>query len=263
MFKWHKSKVLYEKPPTPVMAPEPGRRAEVRIIPDRRHPGRGWVDFAPERSGAGRVAYVTSRLLGPCLGTGRTVATPRGETPIERLRPGDQVITRDNGIQTVRWIKVRRFGRRMFRVNPHLLPILIEKGALGEGLPERAMLVSPNQRLLAPADKTAIHVPGNDAMVAAKHLLDNDTIRQVNIMGMTYVQVMFDKTEAVLSNGVWTETFHPHDREIGARGNAQRNELFELFPELKDIPERNGAGRVSREALRASTLHADPARATV
>jgi hypothetical protein len=37
----------------------------------------------------------------------------------------------------------------------------------------------------------------------------------------------------VLSNGSWTESFQPGDYTLKGMGNAQRNEIFELFPELQ------------------------------
>ncbi|MCB1347866.1 MAG: hypothetical protein KDK11_04195, partial [Maritimibacter sp.] len=39
--------------------------------------------------------------------------------------------------------------------------------------------------------------------------------------------------EVVLSNGAWTESFQPGDYALAGVGNAQRQELFELFPELQ------------------------------
>jgi hypothetical protein len=37
----------------------------------------------------------------------------------------------------------------------------------------------------------------------------------------------------VLSNGAWTESFQPGDHSLKGIGNAQRAEIFELFPELE------------------------------
>mgnify|MGYP003561850666 FL=1 len=38
-----------------------------------------------------------------CFANGTRIATPRGERPVEDIRPGDRVMTRDNGPQPVRW----------------------------------------------------------------------------------------------------------------------------------------------------------------
>jgi hypothetical protein len=52
-------------------------------------------------------------------------------------------------------------------------------------------------------------------------------------MATTYIHFMFDRHEVVLSNGAWTESFQPGDYSLKGLGNAQRNEILELFPELK------------------------------
>ena len=235
MFGWSSMKAaLFVKPETGVDK-VPQMPARARILRSRKFPGVGIVDFAPERNGAARICFVSGKKTGRCLRTGRSVATPRGEICIDKLRPGDPVITRDNGIQPVKGIRLRRFSRRMFEANPHLWPVLIERGALGDGLPERAMILTPNQRILAPLTlERKTDERGADGMLAARQLIDNHTIRQVKIMGMEHVHLEFERTEAVLSNGVWVECFQPHDREIGAEGDAQRNELFVLYPEMRD-----------------------------
>jgi hypothetical protein len=49
----------------------------------------------------------------------------------------------------------------------------------------------------------------------------------------TYIHIMFEQHEVVLSDGAWTESFQPGDQTLAGVGNAQRNEIFELFPELE------------------------------
>jgi len=50
---------------------------------------------------------------------------------------------------------------------------------------------------------------------------------------------MFDKHEVVLGNGAWTESFQPGDYSLQGLGNSQRNEIFELFPELRGAQGRD------------------------
>ncbi len=115
----------------------------------------------------------------------------------------------------------------------HLQPILIRQGALGNGLPERDMMVSPNHRVLVANDKTALYFEESEVLVAAKHLTGLDGVDVVDIAGVTYIHFMFDQHEVVLSDGAWTESFQPGDQSLKGIGNAQRNEIFELFPELQ------------------------------
>ena len=50
----------------------------------------------------------------------------------------------------------------------------------------------------------------------------------------TYIHFMFDRHEVVLADGAWTESFQPGDVTLGGMGNSQRNEIFELFPDLRE-----------------------------
>ncbi len=168
----------------------------------------------------------------PCFTPGTLIATPRGERLVEDLRVGDQVITRDNGIQEIRWAGTKKLGWRDFMLAEHLQPVLIRAGALGGGLPERDMLVSPNHRVLVANDRTALYFEEREVLVAAKHLVDNKGISRVQSMGAAYIHFMFDHHEVVLSNGAWTESFQHGDYSLKGVGNAQRSEILELFPEL-------------------------------
>ena len=60
---------------------------------------------------------------------------------------------------------------------------------------------------------------------------------------------MFDRHEVVLSNGCWSESFQPGDYSLAGIGNAQRTEIFELFPELESETGLEGY-QAARRALR-------------
>lgn len=63
---------------------------------------------------------------------------------------------------------------------------------------------------------------------------------------MAYIHFMFDQHEVVLSNGAWTESFQPGDYTLRGIGNAQRQEIFELFPELEHAEGLNAYGSARR-----------------
>lgn len=181
----------------------------------------------------GTTRFVNIENVVPCFTPGTLIATPRGEVPVETLKVGDKVITRDNGIQEIRWTGRRDMTSGDFAVAPHLRPIQIRKGSLGNGLPERDMMVSPNHRVLVANDRTALYFDEHEVLVAAKHLIAGDGIRAIQSSGTSYIHFMCDRHEVVLSDGAWTETFQPGDQTLKGMGNAQRSEIFEIFPELK------------------------------
>ncbi len=168
----------------------------------------------------------------PCFTPGTLIATAQGERLVEELSVGDVILTRDNGMQEIRWVGSNHMSGRDLTDNPHLCPILIQKGALGDNLPERDMKVSPNHRMLVASDRTALYFEEREVLVAAKHLINHRDIHELSTTGTIYIHFMFDNHEVVLANGCWTESFQPGDHSLKGLGNAQRNEILELFPEL-------------------------------
>ncbi|MFG6591207.1 Hint domain-containing protein [Sulfitobacter sp. 1A12157] len=235
-------------------APE-GGRLEITYTSDDREDG--FVDyFNEDGSDAGRLNFVEIENVIPCFTPGTKIATPRGEVPVEALEVGDRVITRDNGIQTIRWVGAREMTGAEFEMAAHLKPVLIRKGALGNDLPERDMMVSPNHRVLVANEKTALYFEEREVLVAAKHLTGMEGIDVVEVSGTSYIHVMFDRHEVILSDGTWTESFQPGDMSLAGIGEEQRQEIFELFPELatKDGIEGYTAARRSLKKHEASLL---------
>jgi hypothetical protein len=185
----------------------------------------------------------------PCFTPGTQIATPGGERAVEDLKAGDPVITRDNGIQEIRWVGRKDMTGTQLVKNPHLKPILIKAGALGNGLPERDMVVSPNHRVLVASDLTQLYFEEREVLAAAKHLVGSDGVHELDVMQTSYIHFMFDRHEVVLSNGCWTESFQPGDYSLKGIGNSQRNEIFELFPELATKPGLEGY-QAARRALK-------------
>ncbi|PCH73159.1 MAG: type I secretion protein [Rhodobacteraceae bacterium] len=181
----------------------------------------------------GTTVFSNIESVIPCFTPGTLIATPRGEMRVEDLQIGDRVITRDNGIQDIRWVGARDLSGQELAESTHLNPILIRQGALGNGLPERDLMVSPNHRVLVANEKTALYFEDREVLVAAKHLTGLTGIDRVEVSGVTYIHFMFAQHEVVLSDGAWTESFQPGDSSLKGIGNAQRKEIFELFPELE------------------------------
>ena len=195
----------------------------------------GFVDYLDEDGDVtGTLRFRNIENIVPCFTPGTLIATPKGECLVEDLKVGDRIITRDNGIQEIRWYGVKSLDWKTLRNNEHLKPILIKAGALGHGLPERDMLVSPNHRMLVANDKTSLYFDEREVLASAKHLINNRRVHRVETLGTTYIHFMFDQHEVVLANGSWTESFQPGDYALKGIGNAQRQEIFDLFPDLKE-----------------------------
>ncbi len=170
----------------------------------------------------------------PCFTPGTRIATAKGERAIENLKVGDRIITRDNGIQEIRKIGTRTLRAADLARASHLKPVEIRQGALGAGLPERDMLVSPNHRVLVRNDQPTLYFEDSEVLVAAKRLTDLKDVAIAAVPEITYIHLVFDDHQVILSDGIWSESFQPNKQSIAGIGNAQRREITELFPELAE-----------------------------
>jgi hypothetical protein len=226
----------------------------LRIVFADDNPENGTVTFLDaDGNPTGTMNFVNIENVIPCFTPGTMIATPRGEVPVETLRAGDRIVTRDNGLQEIRWIGQKQLSWSDMAAAPHLRPVLVRQGSLGNALPERDMMVSPNHRLLVANDRTALYFDEHEVLVSAKHLVGSDGVHAVESMQTTYIHFMCDQHEVVLSNGAWTESFQPADRTLGALDAAQRDELARLFPDLDGLA-GFGAARRSLKAHEARVL---------
>ncbi|MEP2715434.1 Hint domain-containing protein [Pseudophaeobacter sp.] len=231
-------------------AQNPGGTLEVEYDPT--NPENGTVTFLDAGGAVTGTAnfYEIENVIVPCFTPGTLIATPEGERRVEDLVAGDRIITRDNGIQAIRWLGKRSLETADLKKAEHLQPILIREGALGNGLPERDMMVSPNHRVLVANDKTALYFEDREVLVAAKHLTGLAGVDAVKTSTVTYIHFMFDQHEVVLSDGAWTESFQPGDQTLRGLDNAQRNEVYEIFPELKSEEGREAYSSARRSLKR-------------
>ncbi|WP_326295436.1 Hint domain-containing protein [Mesobacterium hydrothermale] len=170
-----------------------------------------------------------------CFAAGTRIRTLQGDVPVEALRESAQVLTRDNGFQPVRWKGGRSFTAAELRARPHLAPIRIPAGCLGDGQPQADLVVSPQHRVLISGARTELWFGASEVLVAAKDLLVLDGVSRVFPEdGVTYLHILFDQHEVVVSNGAWTESFQPGDLSLSGLDSAQRAEVYEIFPALRD-----------------------------
>ncbi len=133
----------------------------------------GYVAYADAGGNdLGTLEFYNIERVVPCFTPGTLIATPKGEVPVENLKAGDRVITRDNGIQEIQWVGARPVTFRELANAPHLAPIHISAGALGNGLPEHDMMLSPNHRVLVANDRTSLYFDEREVLAAAKHLVE-------------------------------------------------------------------------------------------
>ncbi|WP_164657904.1 Hint domain-containing protein [Tropicibacter sp. Alg240-R139] len=177
-----------------------------------------------------------------CFTPGTLITTVRGPRLIEDLRPGDLIVTRDNGLQPLRWI-----GQKTVKASGVNAPIELHRSLLqGATAP---LLVSPQHRMLWTGSRAQMLFGDSEVLVAAQHLLDNPGARRVEGGNVTYMHLMLDQHEVIYANGAATESFFPGDTALNALTGQSRDEMFSVFPELRS---RHGSfGETARLCLRA------------
>lgn len=225
------------------------------IIYDPSNPENGTVEFL-DSTGAviGSMNFTGIEKVVPCFTPGTLISTARGEVAVEDLRVDDLVVTRDNGLQPVRWIGRRDLSLADLIVNPALRPVEIGQGALGQGLPRRAMQVSPQHRMLIEGVRAELLFGEAEVLVAATHLTALEGVATRLTAGVRYIHVLFDRHEIICADGAWTESFQPALRMLEGLHDAQMAEIAALFPELLDKDLHYPAARLSLKAHEARVL---------
>ncbi|MGC9418008.1 MAG: Hint domain-containing protein [Rhodovulum sp.] len=202
-------------------------------------PPRGTDLWVVRRLGAAPLAVAVQ--TGPkgviCFAEGTRIDTPAGAVPVETLRPGDRVLTLDDGAQEILWTGQRRMtGARLYAM-PHLRPVRIRAGALGGDRPSDMLLVSPRHRVLVAGPAARALFNSAELLVAAEDLVNDRSITvDHSLREMTYVHLMLDRHQVVWANGVPTESFHPASTSLDTVPPDQHVALLEAFPALLGDP---------------------------
>ena len=159
-----------------------------------------------------------------CFVRGTHIATARGEVTVENLTVGDRVITRDRGYQRILWT-----GSTTHRALGTVAPILIRRGTLNN---QRDLLVSPGHQVLLVGPAAELVTGENEVLVSARFLVNGHDVIQRSGGVAEYFQILFENHELILSEGCWTESFHPGRVDWRLLRENTRVEISKLFPDL-------------------------------
>jgi Ca2+-binding RTX toxin-like protein len=231
---------------------------QVVIVPGAPEAGTIYIySDATQTTLLGVINYTEIEEIIPCFTLGTMILTDRGEVAVEALAVGDLVMTRDNGLQPLRWIGQRKLSALELQADPDLQPVRIAKGTLSGAGPDRTMLVSPQHRVLIEGARAELLFGEAEVLVPAKHLIGHaDVTRALPAEGVTYLHILFDRHEIVQSDGIWTESFQPAERMLSAMDADVRAEVLALFPQLEQSGEAFEGARLSLKAHEARVLFA-------
>lgn len=169
----------------------------------------------------------------PCFTPGTLIETAGGPRPVEDLVPGDLILTRDHGLQPLRWLGRTWLGAADLAARPQLLPICLRAGALDGTLPHRDLRLSPQHRLVVSGWKAELLFAEPEVLVPALAFLGDRAARaEPDPSGQLYLHLLFDRHEIIFAEGVEVESLFPGWIDTAALPQALRAELAALLPDL-------------------------------
>ena len=185
-----------------------------------------------------------------CYLAGTLIATPSGEVPVESLRAGDVVMTRDNGPQPLVWTGTSIVTPEALDLAPNQRPLRVKTGALGGGVPRRDVDLSPQHRILVTDEE------GKEFLISARHLMMSG-IPGISLRPLSekfrLVHIACAQHQILLAEGAPMESFFTGRMAIRALTQVERLGLMMVFPEL-------GMGQNPMTPARPFIRHRDYAR---
>lgn len=117
---------------------------------------------------------------------------------IEDLVVGDRILTRDDGVQPVRWI-----GHSTVRAVGEFAPICIQAETLNN---ENDLVVSPDHRLFIYQRTDRLGAGRSELLVKARHLVNGDTVCVQEGGFVDYFQLLFDGHQIIYAEGIAAES---------------------------------------------------------
>lgn len=166
----------------------------------------------------------------PCFTPGSRICTPNGLLDVAELQEGDQVLTMDHGLRSIRWVGHARLPACVLQQRAKFRPVVICKDAFGPGLPFRDMRVSPQHRILLTGWQAELLFGEVEVLVPAIKLCNGKTIYQDHAKeDVTYIHILFDDHEIVWVDGIASESYF---MSVDSQ-SPMADELDALFPELR------------------------------
>lgn len=130
-------------------------------------------------------------------GTRLTLANGR-QVPVEDLRAGDRLLTRDHGPQEIRWI-----GQQVSRATGALAPIRIREGTLNTA---NDLRLFPHHRLFIWQRSDALGAGRSEVLVKVAHLVNGDTVTREEGGFIESYQILFGAHEIIYAEGIAVES---------------------------------------------------------
>ncbi len=193
-----------------------------------------WTSSTPD--GQGSDVFVKAfDVPPPCFTRGTLIETAAGPVPVERLAAGDMLRTMDHGFQPVRLVCSTACDSIDLQLRPAIRPVRIMAGALGGGLPQRDLLVSPQHRMLI-CSRIAERMFGTaEVLIPAIKLIGLPGILvDEDVTEVEYFHVLLDEHQVIFAEGAPSESLLTGPQALRSVGAAAREEIRALLPDIAE-----------------------------
>lgn len=185
-----------------------------------------------------KTAEIFSGDFAGGIGEGANIRTPCGARRIELVRPGDLIVTRDNGLQAVRLIWSREIRKLEFTANPAAAPVHLSPRAVGPMMPSKDITIASDHRVLVPGYRLQGQNDTTCCLVGAAQLAQSSDAAYADTSARVkrFYTLVFDSPQIFACNGLPVESFQAGAKQIAGLKANLRSELVDLFPQLKHEP---------------------------
>lgn len=197
---------------------------QIDHIADIDYDADNTIDTGTTEDGNGFFNLENNSFAPVCFAAGTRIQTDRGLRQIEDLAAGDLLQTLDQGLVPVRWVggaSVPGTGRNA--------PVRIQPQVLGN---TRALVVSQNHRILVTGPMAELLFGDHEVLVAAKHLVNDTTIRITPCNSITYYHLLLDEHQVIFAEGTPSESLYLGECALDSYVPAVQDELIALRPDV-------------------------------
>lgn len=155
-----------------------------------------------------------------CFLRGTHMTTPEGQTKVEDLKAGDELVTASGGVATVKWVGYRKLYKSRIPAADAVraFPILIKKDAIADNVPHADLTVSPGH-----------HMYFDGVLVPAMKLVNGKTIiQQFQMRSFEYFHIELEGFDILLAENAPAESYV----DTGNRSMFQNAKEVALNPDF-------------------------------
>ncbi len=192
-------------------------------------PGLG---LRPEGRGGSPLTTFSISGLAPSA----VVETANGPTLARDLKAGDQVLTRDSGKVSVRWVGESMSvydNENAGAKDDERGPVRVRAGACGTDPDAGNLVLNAGHRLLVRNPLNDLYFGTDEVMAEVGDLTHLDGVDFVPRSVMRFKHVLLDSHELIRANGIWMESFSPEMWAIRVGFPTEWEEITESVPRLR------------------------------